>query len=255
MPVPVIDTKTSVLALTEGREYSIQFTATETPTSWAITDGELPSGLSLDTTTGLVTGTPDLDTAGSVYKIHLKATNGSGDSAEDLVVVIGVEYARFEQGAAVELDVSLRTGTVTMPNVEDYDEDTSAQIVHAKSGDIFPITARFVKDGLGNDLDIYNLTVTAKEFESESTSFTVSNGVWQKLSSGDASRYQVIIDLTATELEDVLSNGENSRDFDTAVDFSCEIEAEYWQDVGTGTPAANIRTSRNFILRVHRDIA
>ena len=50
--------------------------ATETPTSWAIT-GALPAGLSFNTTTGIITGTP---TTPSRSWHLITATNGSGTS-------------------------------------------------------------------------------------------------------------------------------------------------------------------------------
>lgn len=250
MPVPTIDPKTSVLALTEGQSYYIEFTATESPTSWAITEGALPTGLSFDTTDGRITGTPDTESAGSVYKIHVTATNATGTSAE-LVVVMGVERATITMGAAVEVDVSIRNGAVTLPLLDEFDIETGMPIMHAKTGDVFPLDIGWVKNGYPTDITAQAFAVTAKEFEGESA-YTLSTGSWRQVGTGLGTRYLVVIDLSAAALESIAGNYEGDKD--TFVDMVCEIEAEYFTDVGTATPLDSTRTSQHFILRLHRDL-
>jgi hypothetical protein len=60
---------------TIGVAYSYQFTATNTPTSWAVASGTIPTGLTFSTSTGLLSGTP---TTGATYTFAVSVTNGSG---------------------------------------------------------------------------------------------------------------------------------------------------------------------------------
>lgn len=62
-----------------GLTFSQTITATNTPTSWAIASGTLPVGLSLNTSTGAITGTPT-GTSGTSFSFSLTATNSSGTS-------------------------------------------------------------------------------------------------------------------------------------------------------------------------------
>ena len=76
--VPVIMTETDTLAVgTVGVPYSMNFTASGDPTSWAVSSGSLPSGLALNDG-GTISGTPA--TAGT-FNFSVTASNGSGASA------------------------------------------------------------------------------------------------------------------------------------------------------------------------------
>ena len=58
---------------TVGSAFSYQITATNTPTSYGATG--LPAGLSVNTATGLISGTP---TAAGTSTVTLSATNSAG---------------------------------------------------------------------------------------------------------------------------------------------------------------------------------
>ncbi|MGA8223694.1 MAG: DUF4038 domain-containing protein, partial [Candidatus Acidiferrales bacterium] len=66
-----------------GSAFSYQITATNTPTSYGATG--LPAGLSVSTTTGLISGTP---TAAGTSTVTLSATNGSGTGNATLTLTI-----------------------------------------------------------------------------------------------------------------------------------------------------------------------
>ncbi|MGH8048986.1 MAG: discoidin domain-containing protein, partial [Chthoniobacterales bacterium] len=72
---PVINSPLTATG-TVGTPFSYQITATNSPTSFAAT-GLTGTGLTVNTTTGLISGTPST-TTGSPFTIGLSATNGSG---------------------------------------------------------------------------------------------------------------------------------------------------------------------------------
>ena len=63
---------------TEGESYDedIRVTGGETPYTFSLVSGRLPSGLDLDTTDGIISGTPDKGTAGD-YSFTIKVTDDS----------------------------------------------------------------------------------------------------------------------------------------------------------------------------------
>lgn len=79
---PVV-TSPSTASGTTGTAFSYQITATNSPTSYSASG--LPSPLSVNTATGLITGTPNSTFSGNVT---LGATNGTGTGNETLALTI-----------------------------------------------------------------------------------------------------------------------------------------------------------------------
>ena len=84
---------TSLPAGTVGTAYSVQFTATGSPTiTWSVTSGTLPTGLTFSSS-GLLSGTPTATSSGS---ITFTATNGVGSANAPLSLTVsasgGVGY-------------------------------------------------------------------------------------------------------------------------------------------------------------------
>ena len=81
-PAPVINS-TLAASGTNGSTFSYQITATNTPTSYNASG--LPTGLSVNTSTGAITGTPSVTGTSSVT---ISATNGGGTGTATLVITL-----------------------------------------------------------------------------------------------------------------------------------------------------------------------
>ncbi|MCW5906832.1 MAG: putative Ig domain-containing protein [Chitinophagales bacterium] len=80
---PVI-TSSLTSSVTYGASYTYNITATNSPTSYGATG--LPAGLSVNTSSGAITGNPTA--APGVYPVTISATNGSGSDSKTLNITI-----------------------------------------------------------------------------------------------------------------------------------------------------------------------
>ena len=81
--VPVITSATTAIG-TVNTAFSYTITATNTPTSYSET-GALPAGVTINTTTGVISGTP---TVSGTFAITIKATNAGGTGTQGLTITI-----------------------------------------------------------------------------------------------------------------------------------------------------------------------
>jgi len=86
---PVITTE-SLPAGIVGEVYSTALTATGfTPITWSMASGSLPSGLSLNATTGVISG---MATTVNTYNFTVKATNAIGNDTKALSITVGYNH-------------------------------------------------------------------------------------------------------------------------------------------------------------------
>lgn len=91
---------------TEGTSYSQTLTATgTTPITWSVTSGSLPTGLTLNKSTGLISGTP---TTAGTSTFTVKAANDYGSDSKELSIIID------EQTDVPVTGVSLNTSTLNL---------------------------------------------------------------------------------------------------------------------------------------------
>lgn len=95
---PVI-TNALVAVGTQGKAFTYQVTASGSPTSYGATG--LPAGLSINTTTGLISGTP---TGTGVSIITLSVTNASGTNSQNLVLQVLPQFSPNMTPSQLELD-------------------------------------------------------------------------------------------------------------------------------------------------------
>lgn len=88
--VPVISSTLSAVAVS-GEPFSYQITATNSPTSYGA--GGLPAGLSVNTATGLISGTTS---ATGTSNVIISATNAGGGGAAYLNLVVETPYAAWQ---------------------------------------------------------------------------------------------------------------------------------------------------------------
>src|SRR6202041_3460770 len=111
---PVITSATTAGG-TVGTAFSYQITATNSPTSYGATG--LPAGLSVNTTSGLISGTP---TAAGTSTVTLSATNstGTGNATLTLTITTGGAVSSAQtiaaqaSSSAASLSLSFLTNTV-----------------------------------------------------------------------------------------------------------------------------------------------
>ncbi|WP_396140616.1 choice-of-anchor D domain-containing protein [Flavobacterium sp.] len=79
--LPPVVTAASSLPGTVGSPFSYNVIATNSPTNYAITAGTLPAGLTINATTGVISGTPS---ATSTASVTVTATNGAGSGSNTI---------------------------------------------------------------------------------------------------------------------------------------------------------------------------
>ncbi len=245
MPVPIISDQTGLFVLDKDVAMTTySFAASESPTGWSLVSGSWPTGLSFNTTTGVLSGTP---TVAGRSTIKLKATNGSGDSAPiEFNIKVFPVPTRDEDGL-IELNWDLQTERVVNPLISE------GPILYAKDGNIKGLAIGFVRGSELRTLDVTNIKVTLRDsFDNPiSTLYDAAPG-----SPLDAvyPRYRVLCDFSGAQvLADITEHDGDSAEGGTDFEFpaKCDIEVTHTiTSIGGGT--TNKRTCVTFDVHVAR---
>ena len=153
--VPVITSPTTASG-TVGTAFSYQITATNSPTSYGATG--LPAGLSVNSGTGLISGTP---TTAGVSPVTLSATNGGGTGTAPLTLTINsisssppsfVQIvANASPGTANSFSLSFPKNTVAGDLIVvafDYDTNSTPSSVTDSQSNVFtPVGSQLTSPG------------------------------------------------------------------------------------------------------------
>jgi hypothetical protein len=254
MPIPVIYQSTSVHGLMRGRPFAFQpalAPGSPAASSWQLLSGTLPSGLTLNATTGKISGTPDSDAEGSTYTLGLSAVNADGVSAP-LVLTMGVEYAPVEADGGLTAIIDLDTGVVGFPECDQRTEENRA-VAHVRRGDAYALSVVFVRRGTVIDLPVTAMRVTGKKEETDPPIPFQAPGDYlvYKEGSGETARYNVWLSLRDEQLATDLEDASAARG--TAVPYVCEIRWMWTRSMGESSARTAERSSLEFVFVVHRD--
>lgn len=219
MPIPTIDPASSVAGFKQYESFSIKLAAFHTPTSWSII---LPtfvvgdtSELTKNETTGEIYG--HIDRPGT-FNIPVTATNASGTSPQ-VNFFIGI---RASPGApntsAAELYWDVTTGVVTATDPaaanapvirppSGLETESSEVVFQTKLSDarLFHIYLR--KGSNPVDLTLESLAWSTKLLDYERE--LVTSISWQKIGSGPATYYRMLVEFTSPQLATELASAES----------------------------------------------
>ena len=253
MPAPIIDPTTSLLAMERGKYYRFQPSVaigSDAATSWSVR-GTLPTGITLNTSTGAISGTPDRESEGSLWVVQLIATNASGSSTP-VRIIFGVEYAVVEPDGALHAVIDLDTNAICFRG-QDQETPDHRQIVHVCAGDAFPLTVTYARRKTVIDLPVTEIRVTVREEDTESGISIVPSGdeVPVKEGDGDTARYTIWLTLTDAMISNLIQDREKPQG--SAVNLLAQIQTKHLVDMGEEEPRPATRSSLSFWLVAHRD--
>ena len=164
-PAPPVITSSGTASGTVGSAFSYQITAANSPTSYGATN--LPAGLSVNSGTGLISGTP---TTAGTSTVTLSASNSSGTGMATLTVTIA---------AAGALTISPRTAALTFTRSQQFTTNgTSVTWLvdgvaggSATSGTIGPSGLYTPPSSVG----VHTVTVTAVPSQSANATVYITN--------------------------------------------------------------------------------
>jgi hypothetical protein len=256
MAAPIINPAVSLLTLTQGRYYELQLVeavGSSAATGWQVFRGALPSGLSLNTSTGKISGTPNARAAeGSVWLTQIRATNGDGASTP-LELTWGIERAEVEADGGIHAVFDLDTGAVAFPGSDQRTSD-NRPVVHVRAGNKLPLTLILGRRGEVIDLAVSSVEVGGRQTADEpiTRSFRAEDDTsLLKIGEGESTRYLVTLDLTSPDLGTDVASQPGRKG--VGVPYISSIRIQWGVDMGGEAPEIYTRSSLEFWTIVHAE--
>jgi hypothetical protein len=260
MPVPVINKTQSALTFGLGQPFSFSFSATNSPTEWAILPEEvIPHGFVFNTKTGVLSGSGQMP---GIWIITLTASNGDGDSVSE-VFTIGVFDTAGRKEIFKSVSINTDTWVATFP---DPATARAADVVRglvaleasatqARYGDDLLLKITFTSGGSEAQLPLVGARFAMKGMDTEAPFLTTSEGSFRRTSSIAAGQfiqnYWLHVSMENPALSDFLMDYEN--DITTEVNVSCELEMMFERPETAAGPLLQKVTTVPFLMRVRRD--
>ena len=184
---PVVSITTATLPNgTVGTAYSQTLTATSiTPVSWLLDSGDLPGGLTLNATTGAITGTP---TSANTFNFTVRATNAVSFDTKQLSIVI--------TGGSVGNDWTWTGATVPANFDHEYNEEINR--IAWGGGKFVALGDNSSHIAWANDTDLDNWTghtIDSPAISRSARDLAYGNGYFVTV--GGSNTYQAAISLVA----------------------------------------------------------
>jgi hypothetical protein len=246
MAAPVINSTQSVLGYLQWEAWTFQPFAMNSPKTW--TSSPLPPGLSLNSSTGALSGAVS---SPGVYIVALTATNVEGSGSA--VFTIGIEASAPTTGADMDVVfdvVTHRVGRSVAVPPQGAPAVLPDSLTVLKYNDDWILSVTLAKAGVTLDLDVTALTLRIKELETDAV--LVTSDAWLKVGSGGDTRFRVHSKIAGSALKAALSNYEN--DVETEFQALCELEVT-WNNALSATfaPATLTVSSDTFRVAIARN--
>lgn len=203
MAIPLIDNRTSLQTATVGQVFALQLAALGSPDAWEAL--HLPDGLTINETSGLITGTVDPEAVPGLYQVLVQAENEDG--ASQIVLLLRVKAATVPLGEwnDHELDFDLKSRLVTQTGIATPE---SGEVITVKRGDFRPYLIGLIKDAELQDLgETITLRLGLKENAGERL-IELTDGTAERVGTGKLARYRIWLRMTPAKWRAILSDYE-----------------------------------------------
>ncbi|NDG72297.1 MAG: hypothetical protein EBY32_13585 [Proteobacteria bacterium] len=252
MATPIITATQTVLAWAVRQEFSFQFNATGSPTSWSVAPGYfLPNGVLLDIGQGRIYGA---GTIAGVWDLKFIASNADGNS-DPMLFTVGIFDLPQEKDVAKVAVINTNTWAVSLPDPFAVEGSKLAAAGGVRYGDLVTFQLRFEVPGTGEQFPkLQSARFSLKGLDVEPAFFVTDEWSYVNTVVFDGSRYVrryfVNVDFSNEGLSAFLADYE--ADGGTSANCLCEFEFIFTRYPGAG-PGVNRITTQPFLLRVQRD--
>jgi len=253
--LPTIDTTQSILGYRAYETFAFQpGIYTDSTCTWTATG--LPSGLSINSSTALISGS--VSTPG-IYVVGIRGTNSTGAMAAPVYFTIGIEAGDGSESVAgsadtgIDVAIDVCTREVTAGILSGAPASTGPLFL-LKEDDTVILNIRFKKNGVALDPDPTEIRLAFKAFEPEAALFSaggVATTDWAKSGVGANAFFRVPVVATSASLAAALAD--NEEDAGTKFSALCEIE---WKQAisAVGGVTELIASSQTFLVTIERDL-